>query len=89
MRFHQFFLSIAILSLCAAGPALASPAVSGPAPASAAAPVGKALLNANDAPIVSGRSVSAHHKSRMHHVRINSDRSSDAPLANEAAPSAE
>jgi hypothetical protein len=91
MRFHQILPLIAVLSLCAAGAALASPASgSGPDPASSTvAPVGKALLDGNDAPIVSGRSVSAHHKSRMHHVRINPDRLSDAPLADEGTPSGE
>ncbi|MGA2638917.1 hypothetical protein [Methylocella sp.] len=90
MRFHQILPLIAVLSICAAGAALASPGSGGaPDPASSAAPVGKALLDGNDAPIVSGRSVSARHKSRMHHVRINPDQLSDAPLAYESAPSGE
>ena len=89
MRFHQILPSIAILCLCASA-AFASP-VSGARPDRdvAAAPVGKALVDAHEAPIVSGRSVSAHHKSRMHHVRVNPDELRNAPLADESAPSGE
>jgi hypothetical protein len=89
MRIHKFLPLVAILCLCA-GAAFAGP-VSGGGPDHdvAAAPVSKALLDAHEAPIVSGRSVSAHHKSRMHHVRSNPDGLSDEPLADEIAPSSE
>jgi hypothetical protein len=51
------------------------------APASSAA-----YAVANEAVVVSGRSVSAHHKSRMHHVRVKRDDSADAPVAGDLAP---
>jgi hypothetical protein len=88
MRFHRILPSIAILCFCTAA-AFASPASGGrPNRDFSAAPVGKAL-DAHEAPIVSGRSVSAHHKSRMHHVRINPDKLGNAPLADENPPSGE
>ncbi len=89
MRFMKLLPSIAVLSLGAAGLASASPAAGGgPDPAPAGSPVAKAALDANE-PIVSGRSVSAHHKSKMHHVRANPDHLGDAPLADEIAPAGE
>ena len=89
MRFHQILPTIAVLCLCTCG-AFAGPA-SGGAPDRdvAAAPVSKAVLDTHEAPIVSGRSVSAHHKSRMHHVRVNPDALSNSPLADEGAPAGE
>ena len=89
MRFHQILPTIAVFCLCA-GAASASPASGGgPDREVAAAPVSKAALDAPDAPIVSGRSVSAHHKSRMHHVRINPGVLNNSPLADEGAPAGE
>ena len=87
MRFYQTVPTIAILCLCMGG-AFASPASGGgPDRDVAAAPVSKAVLDTHEAPIVSGRSVSAHHKSRMHHVRVNP--LSNSPLADEGAPAGE
>lgn len=89
MRFHQILPLITILCLCTGG-AFAGPASGGgPDRDVAAAPVSKVVLDTHDAPIVSGRSVSAHHKSRMHHVRVNPDALSNSPLADEGAPAGE
>jgi hypothetical protein len=96
MRFHQIFPVIAIsglcaiLSLCAMGSAFANPTSGGGGePAAVAAPVGKASLDTSEAPIVSGRSASAHHRSKMHHVHLNLDQLGGAPLADETAPAGE
>ncbi len=51
-----------------------------------AAPPNRAAGVANEPVVVSGRSVSAHHKSRMHHVRVKSDDSAAAPVAGDLAP---
>lgn len=85
MRFHQILPTIAVLGSFVAGAAVANPASRGAeVPANAnPAPVGKVLAESYAAPIVSGRSASAHRKSRMHHVRSGSERQDDAPLADE------
>ncbi len=46
-----------------------------------AAPVAAAAYAPNEAPIVSGRSVLTHHKSKMHHIRVRPDEALDAPGA--------
>jgi len=52
-----------------------------------AAPANRAASGvANEPVVVSGRSVSAHHKSRMHHVRVKNDDSAAAPVAGDLAP---
>ncbi len=82
-------LLVSIFSLAIAGAAFASP-VSGKGSAAEApaapAPVARTAYDANEAPIVSGRSVSAHRKSKMHHVRISPDQFGDGQLAEEATP---
>ena len=96
MRFHQIFPAIAIsglcaiLSLCAAGAAFASPDLRRERRTRTVTRLSaRRVLDTNEAPIVSGRSASAHHRSKMHHVHMNLDQLRRRPLADEATPSGE
>jgi hypothetical protein len=81
MRFPIDLAFISFFSLAAAGAALGSPiSSSGPVTERAAASVATAE---NEAPIVSGRSISARHKSKMHHVRTAPDQAIEGPFADE------
>ncbi len=75
-------------SLLALGAALAN-AVSKTAPAADADVTALNKVSrgeAHEPVIVSGRSVGGYHKSRMHHVRVKKNDSTDEPFAGDVAP---
>jgi hypothetical protein len=87
MHFQKSLFLVSILNLAAAGSACGSPmSGNGSDAAPAGATVAKTAYDTHAAPIVSGRSVSVHHKTKLHHVRSNPDSSSEESLADVAPP---
>jgi hypothetical protein len=82
MSLQKSLLRISVFGAMAIGPAFGGPVSGkGSEPGPAAPTVAPAAYN--EAPIVSGRSVSARHKSKMHHVRARPDQPGEGLLADE------